>query len=422
MRRLLESTQHTDNVEIGTSTLIQQYSLKRNFYSFCAIGKDCGIVMGNMQSVCTGPGQFQGGSHVGRTNCCSRNVVVQPTTRGPHPVITVTNSDPVTVTGEVPPVQPTWFDQAKVDFDQLTAMSGRLLKAGFVVVSPLTGSPAVSPTKGSAKRRKKDKKSPKVEEIPESLDATTILNQSMVVTDDGGDENSLSNVLSRMNDANSRRSSSRASTDGDLALEELGPYEPERLLAEITEVDDINDYFQVLEELGSGSFGKVCKAKCTQQCPGLDVVEGDIVALKVLDVAAPLSDDEKSDNKDDPELLGVIEDPTDEEKESAQKDFLHEYEILKRLKDAWKEPTGGGHPNILHLLGAGVTHSRSGFFLITEVCAGPLVFDHIIQGKFLCERTAREISRQILHSVQFCHANRIAHRDIKVCITQIDSL
>eukprot|EP00475_Leptophrys_vorax_P025994 TRINITY_DN3639_c0_g1_i3.p1 TRINITY_DN3639_c0_g1~~TRINITY_DN3639_c0_g1_i3.p1 ORF type:complete len:604 (-),score=108.07 TRINITY_DN3639_c0_g1_i3:40-1641(-) len=295
-----------------------------------------------------------------------------------------------------------WLDEVKINMEnQFAEISSKLLRAGFVVVAPPLGSPANQSDKGDAKKRK-NKKVVKRESPPSTINEDDPLNLSVVVIDDPENEDDLSNVLSKMtNLANSRGSSAKNSDHSSTQ------YEPSSLLSEIPVINDIHEFFQPLDQLGSGSFGKVCRAKCIKKCPSLSgIAVGDMVALKVLEVNPETSDDE-----DEKTPLDEIEDPTEEEKESAEKEFLHEYEILKRLKD--NSAGQGGHPNILHLLGAGVTPARSGFFLITEVCAGPLVFDHIIQDKHLCEWNAREIARHILRAIEFCHANRIAHRDIK---------
>lgn len=47
---------------------------------------------------------------------------------------------------------------------------------------------------------------------------------------------------------------------------------------------------------------------------------------------------------------------------------------------------------------------------MTELCTGGELFDKIIEAKYLTEKKAAEIMRQILGAVYYCHCHKIVHR------------
>ena len=85
--------------------------------------------------------------------------------------------------------------------------------------------------------------------------------------------------------------------------------------------------------------------------------------------------------------------------------FQREVEIL-RLAD---------HPNIIKLYE--VFESRHSIYLIMEECKGGEVFDRIIEHiqkkEMYSENHAKNILRQMISAVEYCHNNGIAHRDLK---------
>ena len=52
-------------------------------------------------------------------------------------------------------------------------------------------------------------------------------------------------------------------------------------------------------------------------------------------------------------------------------------------------------------------------YLITELCRGGELFKRILEYEGFTERTAARLFKQILTSLNYCHSQGIAHRDIK---------
>ncbi len=53
--------------------------------------------------------------------------------------------------------------------------------------------------------------------------------------------------------------------------------------------------------------------------------------------------------------------------------------------------------------------------MVFDLITGGELFDDIVAREFYSEKDASHCIQQILESVQYCHENRIIHRDIKVC-------
>eukprot|EP01017_Pseudomicrothorax_dubius_P031206 TRINITY_DN395_c0_g1_i1.p1 TRINITY_DN395_c0_g1~~TRINITY_DN395_c0_g1_i1.p1 ORF type:complete len:456 (-),score=148.35 TRINITY_DN395_c0_g1_i1:194-1561(-) len=84
-----------------------------------------------------------------------------------------------------------------------------------------------------------------------------------------------------------------------------------------------------------------------------------------------------------------------------QERFRTEIEIMKFLD----------HPSIIKLYET--FEDEKNVYLIMEVCNGGELFDRIIaKGRFV-ESYARTVFKQIIRSINFCHANKISHRDLK---------
>jgi carbon catabolite-derepressing protein kinase len=127
----------------------------------------------------------------------------------------------------------------------------------------------------------------------------------------------------------------------------------------------IGDY-QIIRTIGQGTFGKVKLAchKITRQT----------VAVKIL-------------------VKGRM---TQEELQRA----LREIDILKKLH----------HPNIAALYD--VIEDDSAINIVMEYCSQTL-FDYIKQNRCLTEEKSREMFKEILSAIQYCHSHNIIHRDIK---------
>ena len=50
------------------------------------------------------------------------------------------------------------------------------------------------------------------------------------------------------------------------------------------------------------------------------------------------------------------------------------------------------------------------FYIVTELCTGGELFDHIIDETRLTEREAAEILKQIFSAIFYCHSKKIVHR------------
>jgi len=87
--------------------------------------------------------------------------------------------------------------------------------------------------------------------------------------------------------------------------------------------------------------------------------------------------------------------------EEQKQKLLDEINIVKSID----------HPNILKMYE--FFEQRQSFFLVTEVCKGGELFDEIIRRKKFSERDAAVLMKQILSCINFCHMNKIVHRDIK---------
>ncbi|XP_040593244.1 sperm motility kinase X-like [Mesocricetus auratus] len=86
-----------------------------------------------------------------------------------------------------------------------------------------------------------------------------------------------------------------------------------------------------------------------------------------------------------------------------------EVNIMKSLK----------HQNFIKLLH--VLQSRETTFLVMEYASEGDLLRHILEVGSLEEREARQLFSQILLAVEYCHSNRIAHRDIKANNILLDS-
>ena len=89
---------------------------------------------------------------------------------------------------------------------------------------------------------------------------------------------------------------------------------------------------------------------------------------------------------------------------SKRANVNREISILKRIS----------HPSIISF-GKMIENSES-VFLFTEFVAGTSLFTHLTRhaGKKISENVCKGLFKQILEAVDYCHALKIAHRDIKL--------
>lgn len=127
--------------------------------------------------------------------------------------------------------------------------------------------------------------------------------------------------------------------------------------------------YEIIQELGAGSYGKVYKVKHKET--------DQIFAVKSI---------QKS-------KIGLSKEDEEE--------LLKEINILKQLD----------HPNIIKIF----EYFNTPFILniILEYCNGGELFDEIVKVHHFDEITASHIMRQLFSAVSFCHSKNILHRDLK---------
>ncbi|CAK1555154.1 unnamed protein product [Leptosia nina] len=88
--------------------------------------------------------------------------------------------------------------------------------------------------------------------------------------------------------------------------------------------------------------------------------------------------------------------------DKLQYDPREEIEILLRYSQ---------HPHIITL--RGVYEEGGRILAVTELCRGGELLEHITQRRYLPEREAAPILRNVLHAVHYLHSHTTVHRDIK---------
>jgi len=127
-------------------------------------------------------------------------------------------------------------------------------------------------------------------------------------------------------------------------------------------------HYALLETLGTGSFGKVKKAR--------HQLTGHTVAIKIL-------------NRNKIKSLDVVG------------KIRREIQNLKLFR----------HPHIIKLYQ--VINTPSDIFMVMEFVSGGELFDHIVKNGKLNENEARKFFQQIISGVAYCHRHMIVHRDLK---------
>lgn len=122
--------------------------------------------------------------------------------------------------------------------------------------------------------------------------------------------------------------------------------------------------------LGEGSFAKVKE--------GMHVQTGEKVAIKVID---------KKKAKDDSYVA---------------KNMRREARLLQQIN----------HPNVIKLLE--VIETDNSYYLVTELCSGGELMQHIYKQNYLEEAEVRKYVRQIASAIDHLHKCNIIHRDLKV--------
>ena len=129
----------------------------------------------------------------------------------------------------------------------------------------------------------------------------------------------------------------------------------------------VSDYYEILDIIGEGAYGSVRK-----------------VIHKDLQIAMAM----KSIIKSYVELSGF-------------KNMLLEVDIIRKLD----------HPNILKI--NEVIEDTQYYHIISELCLGGELLEHIIENKKIKEAQVAIYMSQIFSAVAYCHTHKVLHRDIK---------
>ncbi|KAM5193033.1 death-associated protein kinase 1 [Mantella aurantiaca] len=135
--------------------------------------------------------------------------------------------------------------------------------------------------------------------------------------------------------------------------------------------ENLEDYYEIGEELGSGQFAVV--KKCQEKSTGVHYAAKFIKKRRT-----------KSSRR------GVTRD-----------DIEREVNILKEIR----------HPNVITL--HEVYENKADVILILELVAGGELFDFLAEKESLSEEEATEFLKQILNGVNYLHSLHIAHFDLK---------
>eukprot|EP00831_Metopus_contortus_P068058 TRINITY_DN6080_c0_g1_i1.p1 TRINITY_DN6080_c0_g1~~TRINITY_DN6080_c0_g1_i1.p1 ORF type:complete len:341 (-),score=44.17 TRINITY_DN6080_c0_g1_i1:63-1085(-) len=129
------------------------------------------------------------------------------------------------------------------------------------------------------------------------------------------------------------------------------------------------DYYKLLNPIGKGAFGKVTLA--------IHKLSGKHVAIKIVDKERIA--DEYSRNK-----------------------LLREIYILKKIK----------HVNVIRLME--VFENTKQVFIVMEYAGSGDLLHFVKSKKFLSEKEARPIFRQIVYGLAHIHSRNVVHRDVKL--------
>ncbi|XP_030629259.1 death-associated protein kinase 1 isoform X2 [Chanos chanos] len=135
--------------------------------------------------------------------------------------------------------------------------------------------------------------------------------------------------------------------------------------------ENVEDYYDIGDELGSGQFAVV--KKCRKKSTGVEYAAKFIKKRR-----------SKSSRR------GV-----------SKEDIEREVSILKEIQ----------HPNIITL--HDVFENKNEVILILELVAGGELFDFLAEKESLTEEEATEFLKQILDGVHYLHSKQIAHFDLK---------
>src|ERR1700756_4252692 len=129
----------------------------------------------------------------------------------------------------------------------------------------------------------------------------------------------------------------------------------------------VDQVYEILDEIGTGSIGTVYKARDRQS--------GDIMALKVLNCSNA--------------------------EQSALKRFMRSIEDTKVLS----------HPNVLAPVASGFVDDQP--YVVTAYCDGRLLADVLRREKRLSVPRAVRITAQVCDALEHAHYHGVIHRNLK---------
>ncbi|XP_054465585.1 calcium/calmodulin-dependent protein kinase IGb [Anoplopoma fimbria] len=146
------------------------------------------------------------------------------------------------------------------------------------------------------------------------------------------------------------------------ASAEMGRQEAEHMWKKVTE--NIQEVFDLMEELGSGAFSEVYMVK--------EKKTGKLFAMKCV-----------------------------KKKQKRDLNLENEIAVLRRIK----------HDNVVGM--EDLYESQTHFYLIMELVAGGELFDRILDRGVYSEKDASSVIKQVLEAVSYLHDSGIVHRDLK---------
>jgi len=175
-----------------------------------------------------------------------------------------------------------------------------------------------------------------------------------------------SSSRSKVTQANLAASQQPKATQPAAAVSVAGSGQPAAILPR-ADNEDIRDKYELMHILGSGSFGQVGLAHL----------------------------------KEDPTQLRAVKVMQAETDEDAASIFISEIQFLQQLN----------HENIIRFYE--FYKDPEFLYVVMELCTGGEVFNKIIELKRFSEQNAAHMGKQMLRAIEYIHAAKIAHRDIK---------
>ena len=153
--------------------------------------------------------------------------------------------------------------------------------------------------------------------------------------------------------------------------------------------------------IGAGSMGKVKFGYCK--------ADGQKVAVKIVPRNTSLNAVKQSRGKSKHSGLPMTEDELEATINRAKaKDFSKEVRVIREASLQMLLR----HPYVCRMREF-ITHPNHHYMVFEHINGGQML-DYIISHGRLRERSARNFARQIGSALQYCHANSIVHRDLKI--------